>query len=335
MEFLYLLESIRNPVFDFFFSLITTLGEETFFLVIALTFFWCIDKREGYYILTTGLVGTVINQGLKLMFRIPRPWILDPNFNAIESAKPAATGYSFPSGHTQNIAGTFGSIGLWTKKNSVRIVSLSIIVLVAFSRMYLGVHTPLDVCVSLGIAAILVIVFHHFFASEERFNKTMPYIIAVCCVISLALLIFVFSLPTDSFDKEGLVNLESGMKNSATLFGCMLGLILVYTLDRLVIKIETGARWYMQVIKLAIGLLIVLAIKSGLKAPLEAFVGLFTDTPEYIARAIRYFIIVAVAGSVYPLSFKFFEKARIPFMEKFTEWLTSKFNTECHQSENK
>ena len=51
MDFLRLLEKIRNPFFDFFFSLITRIGEETVFLVIAILIFWCINKREGYYVL--------------------------------------------------------------------------------------------------------------------------------------------------------------------------------------------------------------------------------------------------------------------------------------------
>ena len=87
MPFLHFLADIRNPVFDAIFTLITHLGEETFVLVIAILFFWCINKREGYYILITGLVGTVANQILKLFFRVPRPWDLDPNFNIIEAAR--------------------------------------------------------------------------------------------------------------------------------------------------------------------------------------------------------------------------------------------------------
>ena len=105
MEFLYFLESLRNPFCDALFSLITTLGEETIFIVMAILFFWCINKWEGYYLFTVGLIGTVINQFLKLWFRIPRPWVRDPNFTIVESAQEAASGYSFPSGHTQS-AGT-------------------------------------------------------------------------------------------------------------------------------------------------------------------------------------------------------------------------------------
>ena len=84
--------------------LITMLGEETVFILVGLLFFWCINKREGYYLLTVGLIGTVINQFLKLLFRVPRPWVLDPNFTIVESARAEATGYSFPSGHTQNVS---------------------------------------------------------------------------------------------------------------------------------------------------------------------------------------------------------------------------------------
>ena len=128
MPFLYFLESIRNPVFDAFFALITHLGEETFFLVVAILFFWCINKREGYFILITGLVGTVVNQMAKLFFRIPRPWVLDPNFDIIESARAEATGYSFPSGHTQNIAGTYGAIAAYNPKKTKTAICVSIIV---------------------------------------------------------------------------------------------------------------------------------------------------------------------------------------------------------------
>ena len=323
MKFLYFLESIRNGFCDFFFSTVTHIGEETFFLVFAILFFWCINKREGYYILTVGLVGTVINQALKLMFKIERPWVRDPSFEPVESAKPEATGYSFPSGHTQNATGTFGAIARYSSRPWVRIVCIAVVILVGFSRMYLGVHTPADVCVSLLVGTALVFGLYPFFKSEERFNKFMPYVVGVCTFLTLAYLVYVNLLNPADFDEA---NLASGMKNGATLMGCMLGLCVVYPLDRFVIKFKTEANWYSQVIKLAVGLGIVLLIKSLFKAPLEAFFGLFTDTPEYIARGVRYFLIVLFAGSVWPLTFNFFSKLHIPFMDKFTSWLVSKFS---------
>ncbi len=322
MDFLRFLATLRNPVTDFLFSLITHLGEETFFLVFAIMIFWCVNKRGGYYVLITGLVGTIINQGLKLIFRIERPWVLDPEFKPIESAIEEASGYSFPSGHTQNIAGTFGAIGAFFKKRWVMITSIVIIVLVAFSRMYLGVHTPLDVSVSLLIAAALLFILYPIFTDEERFHRAMPWVIGVCAVLSIALAVFVNLLPEEGIN---LANLESGRKNGATLLGCMVGLAVVYPLDRLYTKFTTKARWYVQLVKLILGLGGVLLIKEGMRAPLELLVGLFTPNFVYIARGIRYFLVVVFAGALWPLTFKFFSTMKIGFMEKFTSWVISLF----------
>ena len=301
MPFLYFLESIRNPVLDAIFSTITHLGEETFFLVIAIFFFWCVNKREGYFILITGLVGTVVNQFAKLFFRIPRPWVLDENFEIIESAREEATGYSFPSGHTQNVAGTFGAIGAFKKGGVRKAICISIIILVAFSRMYLGVHTPLDVVVSLLVAFGLVVLLRPAFATEESFKKSMPWIVVGSVAISLGLLAYVLSVSSDATLDP--TNYASALKNSTTLLGCTAGLVVVYFLDSKFIHFETEGRWYAQLLKLVLGLGGVLIIKSGLSSPLVSLFG-----NEYIARAVRYFLIVLFAGGIWPLTFKWFKK---------------------------
>lgn len=312
MEFLYFLEGLRNPVFDFFFETITHLGEETFFLLIAILFFWCIDKREGYYILLVGLYGTVLNQIAKITFRINRPWVKDPNFTVVGDAKIEATGYSFPSGHTQNIAGTLGSVAAFNRKRLVSIISLSVIALVAFSRMYLGVHTPLDVGVSLAIAALLVIFLRPLFATEEKFVKSFPWLVISAVVLSLGFIIYVLLLSGDSsIDAD---NYASALKNSCTLMGCLPGLLLVYFVDTRWLKFNTGAAWYAQIIKLAVGLLGVLAIKSGLSAPLTLLFG-----NELVARVVRYFLLVSFAGVVWPMTFSRFAKLRIAALDAFSD----------------
>ncbi len=319
MPFLHFLEGLRNPFFDWFFSLITHLGEETFFLAIAILFFWCINKREGYFILITGLVGTVVNQLAKLFFRIPRPWVLDPDFEIIEAAREEATGYSFPSGHTQNIAGTYGSIAAYKPKKWKTILCTTLIVLVAFSRMYLGVHTPLDVIVSLIFALALILLLRPAFATEENFKKAMPLVVVGSTILSLCFLMYVISISGDNtLDPH---NYQSGLKNACTLLGCTAGLIVIYFLDSKYIHFETNARWYAQVIKLLVGLGGVLAIKAGLSSPLTALFG-----NEFIARSVRYFLIVLFAGAVWPLTFKWFSKLEIGFMERFSNFVINKIS---------
>ena len=322
MKFLYFLEGLRNPVFDFFFELITKLGEETVFLVVAILFFWCVNKREGYFILLSGLFGTVINQTLKLVFRIPRPWVIDPNFDIVggDAVKEAASGYSFPSGHTQNISTTLGAVAAFKKGIVRRVICITVIALVAFSRMYLGVHTPLDVGVSLLIGAALILAFRPVFASEESFKKAYPFIVIGGFLCSVAYLIFVLCLASDTtLDPH---NYESGLKNACTLFGCTLGLIGVYFADTYYVKFETEAKWYSQVIKVIVGLLGVLIIKSGLSTPLTLLFG-----NAYVARCVRYFLIVAFAGVLWPMTFKFFKKLEIPFLDRFTEKVNKFFKS--------
>ena len=76
----------------------------------------------------------------------------------------------------------------------------------------------------------------------------------------------------------------------------------VYFVDEKWTGFSTDAIWWAQILKVAFGLGLVLAIKSGLKTPLEALFG------ELPGRAVRYFLIVLFAGAVWPLTFSYFRK---------------------------
>ncbi len=303
MSFLYFLESLRNPVLDVVFSLITLFGEETLFMAIGMIVFWCVDKYEGYYLLTTGFLGTVINQFLKILCRIPRPWIKDPNFTIVESAREAASGYSFPSGHTQTSVGLFGGLARWNRQKIIRILTISACILVPLSRMYLGVHTPLDVGVSILIALILIFAAYPLFQKAESSPKIMYIILGVLTAVSFGYLLFVvlFPFPADT-DPQ---NLLSAQKNGYTLIGCMFGMIVTYTVDRNHTKFPTKAVWWAQIIKVIGGIALVLLVKEGLRGPLDALCG-----GHLIARSLRYFLMVLVAGVLWPLTFQWFSKIK-------------------------
>ncbi len=301
MEFLRFLESLRSPVLDGFFSVVTHLGEETVFILLGIIFFWCISKRDGYYLLSVGFIGTLLNQFLKLFFRIPRPWVKDPEFTIVESARAEATGYSFPSGHTQSSVGIFGSIARCKNNLWIRIVCIAFCVLVPFSRLYLGVHTPLDVGVSVIIALALIFILYPVIYRSTSTEKAMRILLSVITAMCIGLLLFVslYNFPLD-IDKE---NLASGVKNAYKMLGCTLGIWLTFELDTRFIRFDTKASLPAQFLKVLIGLIPILLIKSGLKAPLYA---IFRGS--YIADGVRYFILVVFLGCIWPLTFKYFAK---------------------------
>jgi len=305
MSFLYLLEGIRNPVLDFVFSIVTLFGEETVFMAVGMIVFWCVNKQKGYYLLSVGFVGTVINQFLKILFRVPRPWVKDPSFTIVESAREAASGYSFPSGHTQTSVGLFGGLALKFKNRAVRIASIALCVLVPLSRMYLGVHTPADVGVSIVIALVLIFALAPLFEKAEKSPKVMYALLFSLTGIMLAYLLFIsfWSFPEEVFHVDNVHNYTSAVKNAYTLTGCMLGFLVVYTVDLKWLKFDTKAVWWAQLIKIAGGLVLVLAVKELLRAPLAAIL------PENTwARMLRYFLMVVTAGTLWPITFKYFSK---------------------------
>ena len=297
MDILYALEKIRTPFWNGVMSAVTQLGGEVIFIVAAVVVFWCVSKWEGYYLMTIAFCGTVLNQFLKLICRVPRPWVRDPNFTIVESARAEATGYSFPSGHTQNAIGIFGGMARWGGRRWVRLGLTVLALVIAFSRMYLGVHTPADVGVSLVLAAALVLGLYPLMRRAQEKPRYMGYVLAAMLVVSGAFVVFVETcgFPAD-MDAE---NLASGIGNAWKMLGAVAGMTLAWLLDRRYIHFETQAVWWVQVIKVAVGMALLLAIKSGLKAPLLALLG-----HEGLAGGVRYFLLVLVAGAVWPLAFR-------------------------------
>lgn len=297
MDILYALEKIRTPFWNGVMSAVTQLGGEVIFIVAAVVVFWCVSKWEGYYLMTIAFCGTVLNQFLKLICRVPRPWVRDPNFTIVESARAEATGYSFPSGHTQNAIGLFGGMARWGGRRWVRLGLTALALVIAFSRMYLGVHTPADVGVSLVLAAALVLGLYPLMRRAQEKPRYMGYVLAAMLVVSGAFVVFVeaygFSADTDA------ENLASGIGNAWKMLGAVAGMTLAWLLDRRYIHFETQAVWWVQVIKVTVGMALLLAIKSGLKAPLLALLG-----HEGLAGGVRYFLLVLVAGAVWPLVFR-------------------------------
>lgn len=299
LELLRFLERLRFPALNTGMQALTELGSEALFLVAALALFWCVNKKEGYYLLTVGFFGTVLNQFLKLLCRVPRPWVRDPNFTIVESARAGATGYSFPSGHTQNAVGTFGVLARCAQRRGLRSLYIALAVLVPFSRMYLGVHTPADVLVAAGIAmAVLFLVRPLVYSKNPRVFPALLGVMGACALGFVAYVEWA-GFPADM--DSG--NLTEGVKNAYSLLGAFLGMLLVYFVDEKKLHFTVQAVWWAQLLKLLIGLTLVMVLRLALKQPLLAL-----TNGHALAHGLRYFILVVFAGAVWPLSFRWFQR---------------------------
>ncbi len=300
MQFLYFLEGLRTPVMNAIMSVVTLFGEETVFIVLAMILFWCVDKYEGYYMLTVGFMGTQINNFLKVNFRIDRPWVRDPQFKTVESAMEGAGGYSFPSGHTQSSVGSFGAVAKWENNRIIRIICIALCVLVPFSRMYLGVHTPADVITSAVIALILIFIFYPVFRKVADSPNGMRIIMSILLAWSVFQLLFMelYPFPADADADRIMI----GVKNTYKMLGAIGGLWVVFEFDTRFIHFETKAVWWAQIIKVVLGVGLILAFKELC----YLIFGSFVPTPA--DRALSYLFMVLFAGVVWPLTFKYFAK---------------------------
>ena len=140
LDFIIMIQQIDTPLLDSFFRAITSLGEELFYLLLFSFLIWCIDFYLGIRIGILFLLSAYVNSGVKEIFQQPRPFDILP-----EIQKAYAYGYGFPSGHAQSSLVVWGSIAYWKKQAWIRILSVLLILLIGFSRIYLGVHFPTDV----------------------------------------------------------------------------------------------------------------------------------------------------------------------------------------------
>jgi membrane-associated phospholipid phosphatase len=151
IEFILFLQSLGSwldaPMLFFSF-----LGNEDFYLLILPIVFWMIDDRLGLRIGVILMLGTGIDSLVKLAFHSPRPYWLSTQVEA----KVTESTFGIPSGHAFNAATVWGMIGAYIKRMWGWIAVGVLIFLIGLSRMYNGVHFPVDVVIGwlLGLAVL-------------------------------------------------------------------------------------------------------------------------------------------------------------------------------------
>lgn len=245
LDIIRMIQSIHNEFFDTLFQYITMLGESSIILMIILCLYWGYNKKLGEYVAYSYFTSCLMNNWIKNIFKADRP-IGKEGIRSLRTQ--TATGYSFPSGHTQGAASSYFAIATFKNKQWFKWGSLLLIILVGISRLYLGVHYPRDVIAGLILGVLIASITYNVYQKVE--NKQLLYL--------TTLLIFIPGILISSVD-----------------FSKSLGAFIGFALGTAVEKKYDGfnqeSQKSVKLIRCVFGIIIVLLVKNGLNFVLGNF----------------------------------------------------------------
>ena len=270
-----------NELVDKLFVYISFLGEAYLFIVVAVMIYWLFEKKWAYKFITAFLASTVVVSVMKVLIKRPRPYQASTDIESIGTPAHEAYGtqsYAFPSGHSNAAASISVGVMKQTKNLFVWILMILNIILVPFSRLYLGQHYLSDVLAGLLIGIISVLLIYKLFDYIK--NEEFVGLILLPFILCGVYLLVHFKM----YNKE--------MFQAAGAFGAF---AIGYFIEKRFIKYEPKEdKWWKQLVKLVIGLAVVFGLQQGLKyvLPYEV-VSEGADIPlmNFVWDGIRYFII--------------------------------------------
>ena len=280
LDFLKLLESIRTDFLNTLFESITILGEETLMILLVVTLWFAVDKRLAQRLLFATVSSLTLNGIIKNIARVPRPFT-----RGISCVREGtATGYAFPSGHTQEFATWSTVVALKFKKLWLSIITGVLILLVGFSRLYLGAHYPSDVIVGILLGVGIATLSNYLF---EKVPDTRKLYLGAMIIFTPFIVYFLFEadpLFADFYKTYGMLG----------------GLTLVSFLDAKCEELSYDVPVWKKVVRVVIGVVIAYALKELLK-----LVNVFDVTQiSLLIDALRYFVVVFAVGFLCPAIYK-------------------------------
>jgi hypothetical protein len=177
-------QDIGNPILDILFKVLTNLGSEPVYILIASLIFWCYDRKMGIRTMYVIIFSAYVALLTKTLFGMPRP----PEY----LHKVTENGFGFPSGHALVSSGFWGYIGFRIRNSRIIITGIIAVFLVSLSRIYLGVHYPGDVAGGILFGLTVACVFARgetgIAGLFEKQGRTTKYLIALFLPVILVLI---------------------------------------------------------------------------------------------------------------------------------------------------
>lgn len=302
------LRDLTGGIFDGLFYFITLFGQILIPILVSALIFWCIDKKSGAFVILNGAFAVMLNQLIKNIACIYRPWILDSRIKPVQSAIFASSGYSFPSGHTSIATSCWGAIALiWKQKKWLMYSMILLILFVAFSRNYLGVHTPQDVIFSL-IMGILILIFGYKFFNWIYEGKNRDLWLTIGVII-FGILVIIYSYlrvyPMDYINGKLLVNPYFCKLESFPKCGYLIGTFLGWFLEKRFVNFDEKAGNLKTKIKRYILGVIMLTVLTCITCKYcEICLG------HHIGRFVNFFLVGFYMTYIYPFLIKCMQKSQ-------------------------
>ncbi len=275
MDIIHWLQASPTPLSDAIWGAITQLSSEDFLIVFLPLIFWCVNSRTGWLLFNLLMVSVISSDLLKALVAEPRP---DPQ--QVRVLLPETSeGLSFPSTHTENATVVWGFLAAQWKRWIGWVGAGLLIVLVGTSRMYLGLHWPVDVLGGFLIGAAFVGLGAWSYARwGSRLDSRSHWLL-----VGLIAPIAVFALFPSKY--------------TAVATGAMTGLNIGYLvlLPRFGGTFPVRAPLPQQIVKVIIGWLGLLLVRTVLKS-------VFPDA--FVFHFVRYAAIGLWAGFLAPLVFR-------------------------------
>lgn len=273
---------LSTSFLDTFFQIITFLGEEYVLILIVALVYFVIDKKKGEKIAYAIFTSLALNNSLKGLIKSPRPGTYDDSIEIIR--EETATGFSFPSGHSQNSSVTYFSVAINFKKRIFWIIAITLTLLIAFSRVYLAAHFPTDVIIGmlLGIGCAYICSYLY-----DKYNNNLKQKMIMFLISYVIFLPFLFIFYRSTFHE---IEIFRDFYVSYALFG---GFILAVFIENKYVDFNCDNDLNIKIIRFFIGIIIIGFIQIGLKFILPENI--------IIIDMIRYFLISFIGLGIYPL----------------------------------
>lgn len=287
----------HSPGLDPGMEFLSFLGGEEFFMLLIPFLYWCVDSTWGTRVLAILLFSDFANGLLKWAFHAPRPYWVDARVKALA----AETSYGMPSGHAQVATAIWGFLVRAARRPSAWVAAVLLVLGISISRVYLGVHFPHDVAAGWVAGAFVLAAYLWIEPRAATWLRPKPLAVHVAAVLllSVAMLAAVLGMraafagtpdppaweaqaaaagpPAAGRRATDPRSMDGFFTNLGVAFGAGVGL----ALRRRYVSFDPRGPWMRRILRLGLGLVVLLALRSGLGA-------LFPKEPIEVALLFRY-----------------------------------------------